>query len=155
MNHSLRTAIIGMGVISHYYVAAFEQVEECDLVAVCDLDPAKLDAHRAAGRRCTADYRELLAAPGIDAVVVNLPNSLHAQVCREALEAGKHLCCEKPLTLDLQEASALQSLAMQRRLTLLTAFHRRYNHHVIEAKLRDAFKDAVSITAHYDERIED
>lgn len=151
----LKIGIIGMGVISHYYVKAFDCVGECELVAVCDLDDARLAAHRRLGRRCMQDFRQLLGHDGIDAVVVNLPNHLHYAVCLAALEHGKHVCCEKPLTLDLAQAQELARFARQRGLTLLTAFHRRYNRHLLAAMSEGLFESAHSVLAHYDERIED
>lgn len=151
----IRIGIIGMGVISHYYVKAFDQVAQCTLQAVCDLNPAKLAPHRANGVDCYHDYQQLLQSPLIDAVVINLPNNLHYQACLDALAAGKHVCCEKPLTLDLAQARALSRRAKELGLTLLTAFHRRYNQHLIAAVEQGVFASAQSITAHYDEKIED
>ena len=153
--NKLHIGIIGMGVISHYYVKGFETVPECALVAVCDLDERKLVEHRAAGRRCYSDYKDMLLDPAVHAVVINLPNHLHHEVCSQALQAGKHVCCEKPLTLDLDEARSLSRLARERSLTLLTAFHRRYNRPLGAAVKQGAFDKALAITAHYDERIED
>jgi predicted dehydrogenase len=75
--------------------------------------------------------KEILASPTVDAVVVNLPNDLHAEACAAALESGKHVCCEKPLTLRTADARALAALAARRGLTLFTAFHRRYNRNVL------------------------
>jgi predicted dehydrogenase len=151
----LRIGIIGMGVISHYYVKAFESVPSCELLAVCDLAAAKLVEHREAGRRTYASYQQMLEDPDVEAVVINLPNHLHYTVCLAALKAGKHVCCEKPLTLDIEEARMLSHVSRERSLTLLVAFHRRYNHHLIEAVKSGVFERAQSITSHYDERIED
>lgn len=152
---TLKIGIIGMGVISHYYVEAFAGVPDCELVAVCDIDDSKLQPHRQAGRLGVQDWRQLLAHEAVDAVVVNLPNHLHHEVCLAALQHGKHVCCEKPLTLDVQQALALQREARERGHTLLTAFHRRYNRHLLAAIETGYFARARSVLAHYDERIEE
>jgi predicted dehydrogenase len=55
----------------------------------------------------TADYRELLARPDIDAVDICVPNHLHAEVVTAAAQAGKHIYCEKPLAMDIAEAQAM------------------------------------------------
>lgn len=154
-SNTLKIGIIGMGVISHYYVEAFRHVGACELVAVCDLDENKLRPHRKAGLLCAHDWRQLLADDRIDAVVINLPNHLHHAVCLAALERGKHVCCEKPLTLELEQAEQLAREARRRGLTLLTAFHRRYNRHLVEAVGAGLFEQAHAVLAHYDERIED
>ena len=151
--------IIGMGVISHYYVQGFAQTSACALVAVCDLNVAKLAPHEQSSVATYIDYRQLLADSRVVAVVINLPNNLHFQACLDALTAGKHVCCEKPLTLSLDEAETLSARARELGLSLLTAFHRRYNTHLIlacEQKLFDRKRhDIKAVHAHYDERIED
>lgn len=123
----MRVAVIGLGVISRYYLAALPQLADVELVAVCDRDPSRLRAHRAAGVACDADHRRTLARAEVDAVIVNLPNHLHGPVCGEALRAGKHVCCEKPLALDTAEAEEMVATAREAERTLFCAFHRRYN----------------------------
>lgn len=123
----MRVAALGLGVISRYYLAAIPHVEDVELVAVCDRDPSRLRLHRSAGVACDADHRRTLARPEVDAVLVNLPNHLHGPVCTEALRAGKHVCCEKPLAVDAAEAEAMVAVAREVGRTLFCAFHRRYN----------------------------
>lgn len=151
----LNIGIIGMGVISHYYVEAIPKLDAFRLTAVCDLNQERMDKLRAQDIKCYGDYRELLADPNVHGVVINLPNNLHFQACMDALCAGKHVCCEKPLTLDVLQAQQLEKTARSLGLTLLTAFHRRYNTHLLAAKASGSFDDAVAYIAHYDERIEE
>ena len=69
-------------------------------------------------------YGEILEDPLIDLVVVNTPDHLHYEMCRQALEAGKHVVVEKPFTLALQEAEQLIGLANEKQ-RLLTVFQNR------------------------------
>ncbi len=94
----------------------------CRMVAVCDLDEKRLAAARtemeqfytAKGERnvsviATRDYRELLARPDIDAVLVTPPDHWHAIIAVEALLAGKDVHVQKPITYDIAESIALRT----------------------------------------------
>ncbi|MGY3201295.1 Gfo/Idh/MocA family protein [Streptomyces sp. TE5632] len=155
----LRTAVVGLGVISRFYLDAFPGLPTLDLVAVCDLREDALAPHRAAGLPCYRDHRRMLAEVPLDAIVVNVPNDAHAAVCRDAIDAGVAVCVEKPLALDLAEGRALTELAVRSGSVLFTAFHRRYNDNVL-ALLRavPAGPDGAaveSVTVRYLEKIEE
>ena len=64
-------------------------------------------------RRAHASYEALVADPDVDVVYVASPHSLHLEHARLAFEAGKHVLCEKPLTLNLAEAEAMVALARE------------------------------------------
>ncbi|MFD9125791.1 Gfo/Idh/MocA family protein [Kitasatospora sp. NPDC059571] len=151
----MRIGVIGLGVIAPYFLRAIEQDEELKLTAVCDLDRGKLDAVPGEVARFT-DHRELLASGLVDGVVVTLPNHLHAPVVTEALTAGVHVCCEKPLTVAGADARELAAVSQRTGSTLFTAFHRRYNSHVqaLAAELPDR-AEIVRVVARYHERIEE
>ena len=96
-------------------------------MAVCDVDAAKVEAVASAHRaRGFTDYRELLADPEVDAVDLLLPHALHYPIGKEALEAGKHVCLEKPLTVHESEADELVDLAARRGLVLALAENTRF-----------------------------
>ncbi|GAA1964523.1 Gfo/Idh/MocA family protein [Kitasatospora viridis] len=128
-----RIAVIGLGVISRFYLAAIEADPRFELAAVCDLDDFALTEHRAAGRAVFRDHRTLLAdGPALDGAVVTVPNDAHAPVCRDLLAAGVPVCVEKPLATDPVDARELERLAAERGTLLFTAFHRRYNAPLLE-----------------------
>jgi myo-inositol 2-dehydrogenase / D-chiro-inositol 1-dehydrogenase len=110
----------------------------CRMVAVCDLDAKRLAAAREAVERhykdlgesrvevkAYRDYRELLARPDVDAVIVTVPDHSHAVVAVEAALAGKDLYVQKPLTYDIAEAMALRTAVRARKRILQTGSQQR------------------------------
>ncbi len=77
--------------------------------------------------RVYGSYEALLADPDIDAVYIPLPNDLHAPWIRAAADAGKHILCEKPLTLDAAEAKAVADYCRDRGVLLMEAFMYRFH----------------------------
>ncbi|WP_158102588.1 Gfo/Idh/MocA family protein [Lentzea kentuckyensis] len=151
----LRFAVIGLGAISRFYLRALSLNSDVELTVVCDRRPEKQEL-APAGARFVTDYREVLDSGDVDAVIVTLPNDLHRPVCEEALLAGKHVCCEKPLATDPEQARELTELAAVRGRTLLTSFHRRYNSNVIQLRDRMRVLPAPSsFTLTYREKIEE
>ena len=105
--------IVGSGLWSGFYVTASQQHRRADAVAVCN--PNLASAERLAKRhgvaRAVADYSELLVSEDLDAVAIVTPNDSHADLAVAALEAGKHVLCEKPMALSLAEAQRMQAAA--------------------------------------------
>ena len=85
--------------------------------------------------RSYGSYEELLADPDVDVVYISLPNSMHVEWTRRALEAGKHVLCEKPLSRSAAEVEALFDLARARGLYLSEAFM--YRHHPQTKRLKE------------------
>lgn len=153
---TVRIGMIGMGAISKFYVAGFSRVEGARLVAACDLREERVAPFAASGIDVTLDYQELLARPDIDAVVINVPNDEHYSICRDALAAGKHVCCEKPLSNTRAHAARLVDQSRAAGLTMFTAFHRRYNVNFARALPRLADRSRIAaVTARYLESIEE
>jgi predicted dehydrogenase len=150
-----RIGLIGLGVISRFYLAALEREACARLVAVCDLDENRLATAPASVPRYR-DHRELLRAADLDAVVVNVPNDLHYPVCRDALSAGRAVCVEKPLATNAYDGHDLVRLAQQHDAVLFTSFHRRYNSEVNALRERIASGAPIaSLTVRYEEAIEE
>ncbi|MBP2000261.1 putative dehydrogenase [Paenibacillus shirakamiensis] len=152
-----RVGIIGMGVISKFYVHALQnKLDNPVLTAVCDLSEQRLAPFREQGIPAYQDYNELLDRADIDGVIINVPNDKHFEICRDALLKGKHVCCEKPMTMNMEEADELVRIATTVNRTMFTAFHRRYNVHFEKALRQIAEEDEIiKVTATYLEKIEE
>lgn len=152
-----RIGIVGLGVISRFYLAALERPDApARLAAVCDPDEERLAAAPPGVSR-HRDHRELLRdVPDVDAVVVNVPNDLHFSVCRDALAAGRSVCVEKPLATRREDGAELVRLARESGAALFTSFHRRYNREIAALRARLAGgPPVVALTVRYEETIEE
>ena len=109
----METQRLGVGVIGlrmgRGHLAGYVQNPHTDVVGVCDVDEALVATRKEefGARLAVTDYRELLEAPDIHIVSVASPDYYHAEQAIAALQAGKDVLCEKPLTLDMQEAKAI------------------------------------------------
>ena len=107
-----RAAVIGLGFIGPLHLDALSRVPQAEIAAVCDLDPAALHRHaERLGVPAVSDWHAIASDPSIDVIHNCLPPGLHDQVNREILLAGKHLYCEKPLSLSAASAREIAALA--------------------------------------------
>ena len=111
----LRVGVIGAG-IGAMHLAAYRQLPRVEIVAIAGLDDDRVRqvAAEYSVPQTYREYEQLLAAPGIDAVSVCLPNLLHAPVSIAALQAGKHVLVEKPLARNVDESLAMIGAARWR-----------------------------------------
>lgn len=114
-------AVIGYGYWGPNLVRNFAEATGLNLVAVSDLDPEKLEivSKRYPAVRTTTRYQDLLEDPGIDAIAIATPVNTHYPLGLAALQAGKHLWLEKPMTETSEQARELVAEAEKRDLTLL------------------------------------
>ena len=108
----VKVGVIGLGFIGPVHVEALGRTGLAQVVAVCgtNYEKAKKKADELGVPRAYADYKELLADPEIEAVHICTPNNLHYQIAKEALLAGKHVVCEKPLALEMEQCDELIEL---------------------------------------------
>jgi predicted dehydrogenase len=119
-NEKLRTAHIGVGGMGAGDLGAVSSHRQVEVAALCDVDANRLKEahakHKAA--KTFRDYRELFAEMGdkIDAVVVSTPDHTHAPAAMSALNLGKPVYCQKPLTHEVFEARQLRLVAEKKKL---------------------------------------
>jgi predicted dehydrogenase len=106
---AVRVAVVGAGEWGRNHVRTFTQLRDARLVCVCDLDEAKLTSARAQYPtvRTTTSYDEVVSDASVDAIVLASFASSHFEQGRRALEAGKHVLVEKPMTLRNRDAEEL------------------------------------------------
>ena len=113
---SIRTAIFGTGFMGRVHLEAVRRLESVEAVAIAGRNA---EAARRLGTgfsipTIATDYRDVLRDPTIDAVHICTPNAQHFPMAKDALQAGKHVLCEKPLTATVEEAEELVALATRR-----------------------------------------
>ncbi|MFC0181744.1 Predicted dehydrogenase [Pseudarcicella hirudinis] len=109
-NDTVRIALIGAGIIGHYDLGTALKVPGVELVAVCDLyDGRLIRAKEKWGNNIftTRDYREILLRKDIDAVLVCTSDHWHDKISIDAMNAGKHVYCEKPMVHHIEEGQAV------------------------------------------------
>lgn len=133
----VRVAVIGTGFMGRTHCEAVGRAG-AELVGIVGSTPGRADELAASfGAHSYGTLDELLAGPA-DVVHVTSPNHLHAEHAAAALRAGKHLVCEKPLTLTSAEARALVELAEESGLVAATCFNLRFYPLVQEMRARIA-----------------
>jgi predicted dehydrogenase len=136
-NTPVRLGIIGCGnVTENRHLPAIESLSGLQVVALADIDEERL--HRVADRfgveNRYADYRALLADPGVAAVAVCTPMQWHVEMAIAALDAGKHVFVEKPLALSLDEAETLIERAAESPRKVLVGYNLRWHRLVRQAR---------------------
>lgn len=129
--------VIGLGRMGRVYAThTARQIEGADLRVVADPDPTTLDdfSARAPGVRAVADYHDLLTDPRVQTVIIASPTSTHAEVVREAAQAGKAIFCEKPLALTLEATDEAIGAVERAGVPLQVGFMRRFDRGYVEAR---------------------
>ncbi len=140
-NDRVRFGILGAARIAPFaLVSPARQLDTVEVagIAARDVERARAFAKKNGIPKAVGSYDALLNDPHIEAIYNPLPNSLHAEWTIRALEAGKHVLCEKPLTLNADEAERVADAARQSGRVLMEAFHWRY--HPMAQRMREIIK---------------
>jgi len=135
MKRKVKLGLIGTGEIGHVHAEAHSEIEGTELSIAALIQP------EAEGRfseefdaRLYAGYEELLDDETIDAVDICLPNDLHCEFALKAFQAGKHVFCEKPIALSLEEADAMIEAARRAHRFLMIGHVLRFWPEYLKAK---------------------
>jgi xylose dehydrogenase (NAD/NADP) len=126
---SVKWGIISTADINRKVIPGAKESPKVDLVGVASRDQARADAYAREWEieRAYGTYDALLADPDIEAVYISLPNNMHCEWSIRALEAGKHVLCEKPMSRDPNEVAAAFDAAERTGRLLSEAFMYRHN----------------------------
>jgi len=132
----VRIGIIGVGPGGRSLAKAAKSIREARLVSVV---ASRAERSRAASQQLGAekwhaDIEKMLEDAEIDAVCIASPNHLHAEMTIAAVRAGKHVLCEKPMALNLEDADRMIEEARKAKMKLMIGFTERFNPAVIQAK---------------------
>jgi predicted dehydrogenase len=124
----IKTAVFGTGFMGRVHTEGIRRLGNVEIAAIAGSndEKAKKFAAEVGVERSTGDYKTLLKDPEIEAVHVCTPNALHFPMAKAALEAGKHVLCEKPLAMSAAEAEEMVKLARAKNLANCTFHNLRY-----------------------------
>ena len=140
MNKVLNWGLLSTARINNALITPLRSSKRNQLVAVGSRSQARADAYAKEKKipHAYASYDALLADPEIDVVYISLPNHLHAQWTIKAVEAGKHVLCEKPITLNVEDVDAVKAAARIHGRVVAEAFM--YRHHPQTLKVQEMAK---------------
>jgi len=131
MNSTIRAGIIGCGAVSSTHIEGFQSQQGVEVSWLCDIIEQKAATQAAAYNieNITTDYRQVLAADEVDCIVICTDHASHPEIAQAALEAGKHVLCEKALAATAEGMDAM--CATHRKypdLCLSGVFQHRFEH---------------------------
>jgi predicted dehydrogenase len=132
----VRLAVVGLGYWGPNLLRAATDLEDIELVMLCELDSERLARH---GRRhplaaLTQRFEDILENDSVDAVIISTPIATHDRLAKLCLEAGKHALVEKPMATSPEAAQELIELAAERDLILMPGHTFLYSPPVVEVK---------------------
>ena len=133
----LRVGVLGAGAwAQHAHIPGWQRDPRCEIVAICDprIDLAQDFARQFSIPEATDDWQALVARPDIDVIDVVTPSHTHMELSWAALQAGKHVLCEKPVAYDFRETLRASAFAQSKNLKTKLGFTFRYSPGVLYAK---------------------
>jgi predicted dehydrogenase len=129
MSKKLKVGIIGLGGIANLHAEGWKESEHAKLVMGCDVNPELFRRWKKDHgiKKLVTDYRELIENPELDIIDVCSPNKFHAEHTIAALNAGKHVLCEKPLATTTEEILQMIKARDDSSKLLMTGHHFRFS----------------------------
>jgi D-xylose 1-dehydrogenase (NADP+, D-xylono-1,5-lactone-forming) len=136
----IRWGLLSTARINRLIIPAIRASSRSELAAVASRTPGRAEAYAAEWTipRALGSYEALVGDPDIDVIYIGLPNSLHVHWTVRCLEAGKHVLCEKPLALSVEDVDRIQAAATRAARVATEAFMYRHQPltHAVEAVVR-------------------
>ncbi len=133
----LRIGIVGLGrVASRTHIPVLRSLENVEIVAGAEKNSERADRVKNLFKldRVYSNYEEMYHSNFLDAVYICLPNYLHKDACKKALECGLHVLCEKPMGISTKEAEEITAIAEDKKLVLMPGYKKRYAINFYKAK---------------------
>ena len=127
MNKRVKIGLVGIGEIAQVHARGYAGLEQVEVAAVCGTRP--INARKLAseyGMAVYDSYPQLLGDPSVQAVDICVPNHLHREFSVQAMRAGKHVLCEKPIALTAEDGQAMIDEAAQNGVFLMVGHVLRY-----------------------------
>ena len=134
----IRVGVLGVGRIGKIHAENLAtRIPGAELAVLADVFPDELQnvAARFGVSRTTADYKDVIAAGDVDAVVICTPTNTHYQIILDAAAAGKHIFCEKPIDLSLERIKTINQAVEKCAVQFMVGFNRRFDPNF--SKVRD------------------
>ncbi len=124
----LKIGVIGAGSLSESHLGAYKQNPNVEIFAICDLieERAKAKAETYNIEHVYTDYHEMLQNPELDAISIVTWNNTHKEISVAALDAGKHVLCEKPLCMNHEEALEIKAATERSDKKFMVGYVRRH-----------------------------
>ncbi len=131
----IQWGLIGLGNIAHQFAKDLRLVPDAAIYAVASRSTEKAAAFAAQyqAAKSYGDYDAILEDPAVDIIYIATPHDSHAELCIKALAAGKHVLCEKPIAINLEQAKSMIAASKKYNKFLMEAFWTRFNPSVQEA----------------------
>jgi len=132
-NDRMSIGLIGCGTRGNQLLPIFQKVNQSPLSAVCDVYRTRAEKSQAVapGAKLFGDHRKLLELPGLDAVIISTPDHWHADIAIDALNAGKDVYVEKPLTYSMEEGPRIiRAARLNGRICQVGAQQRSGSHYI-------------------------
>ena len=133
----IKAGVVGCGGISkNQHIPALMKIDEVEIVAVCDIlkERAEFAREMSGAKYAFTDYKDLIALSELDMVDICTPNYLHAPVAIEALKSGKHVFCEKPDAMTVEEVENMKKTSEESGKHLMVMRNHRFREHSKYAK---------------------
>lgn len=129
MEHKIRWGIIGLGGIAHHFIKDLLMVDDAKLIAVASRSEDKALAFKEqyGATHAYGSYQELFDCADVDVVYIATPHTAHADLAIQAMNAGKHVLCEKPMGVNALEVDKMIASARTNNVFLMEALWSRFN----------------------------